>query len=250
MIMLKQRQHGFTLIELLVVISIIALLIAILLPALGAARSTARSAQCLSRMRNLSIAITSYEVENKGFLPPSYNGDGGAPLVGGGVGDTTYFSGFLDEYLETPDDDETDFYLCPDSTLEPASPTERRLSYSANDKALVNRMVELPKRMAEIKRASEIIAVGDSAQNSGNGSSQPAYSGAWIAAMGFPPDQANADRELEYDETLNVDGIPANGTVIRFRHNSGTSANHAFLDGHAETTKAGVLLERNMATNY
>lgn len=52
--------HAFTLIELLVVISIIALLIAILLPALQAAREAARAAECLSRERQVGLAIRLY----------------------------------------------------------------------------------------------------------------------------------------------------------------------------------------------
>ncbi len=64
---------GFTLIELLVVISIIALLIAILLPALRAARGTARSVQCLSNLRQQSVASNVYSVENEGvIIPMSY----------------------------------------------------------------------------------------------------------------------------------------------------------------------------------
>jgi prepilin-type processing-associated H-X9-DG protein/prepilin-type N-terminal cleavage/methylation domain-containing protein len=60
------RKRAFTLVELLVVIGIIATLIAILLPALGKARDQARSLQCLSNLRQMSVAFTMYTNNNKG----------------------------------------------------------------------------------------------------------------------------------------------------------------------------------------
>ncbi|MEM6257976.1 MAG: prepilin-type N-terminal cleavage/methylation domain-containing protein [Planctomycetota bacterium] len=87
---------GFTLIELLVVVSIIALLIAILLPALGAARESAQALQCKSNLRQLQIANTAYQVENKGFLPqPAQDGDIGDAQEEGRV---LWFNA-LDQYL-------------------------------------------------------------------------------------------------------------------------------------------------------
>ena len=70
-------RKAFTLIELLVVISIIALLIAILLPALGAARQSARDVQCISRVRQLAIAFTTYAADNKSDFVPNNSAAGG-----------------------------------------------------------------------------------------------------------------------------------------------------------------------------
>jgi len=62
---------GFTLIELLVVISIIAIMIAVLLPALRSARKTAERLDCANRIRQVSIASSSYIFDNREKLFPS-----------------------------------------------------------------------------------------------------------------------------------------------------------------------------------
>lgn len=67
---MKLRRAGFTVVELLVVISIIAVLIALLLPAVQAARETSRRTTCMNNLKQLSYAVTQYEV-NREYLPPS-----------------------------------------------------------------------------------------------------------------------------------------------------------------------------------
>jgi len=63
------RRRGFTLIELLVVIAIIALLMGILMPALQRVKKQARTVYCLSSLKQMGIAMTSYALENDDFIP-------------------------------------------------------------------------------------------------------------------------------------------------------------------------------------
>ena len=59
---------GFTILELLVSISILSLLMALLLPAVQESRATARRMQCLNNLRQLALAVSSFE-GNYGYLP-------------------------------------------------------------------------------------------------------------------------------------------------------------------------------------
>jgi prepilin-type N-terminal cleavage/methylation domain-containing protein/prepilin-type processing-associated H-X9-DG protein len=64
------RHRGFTVIELMVALGIIGVLAAILLPAIAQAREVARRATCRNHLRQIGIAIQSYESAH-GCFPPA-----------------------------------------------------------------------------------------------------------------------------------------------------------------------------------
>lgn len=109
---MRQRK-AFTLVELLVVIGIIAILIAILMPSLQRARDQAARTQCMSNLRQLTIAWLQYATEHKFHIMSSNTGDPDlyADWIGAGNTNAAIEQGKLWPYVNAHN-----VYHCPGDT--------------------------------------------------------------------------------------------------------------------------------------
>jgi type II secretion system protein G len=97
----RSLRQGFTLIELLVVIAIIAVLIGLLLPSLKRSLDLAKATACKSNLRQINVALTTYKLENGGWLPRSE--EVAMPMVRGrraAPGRSPWFNALFPTYMD------------------------------------------------------------------------------------------------------------------------------------------------------
>lgn len=68
---MTKHRSAFTLVELLVVMAIVGMLVALLIPAIQAAREASRRSQCASNLRQIGVALQTYESAQRA-LPSGY----------------------------------------------------------------------------------------------------------------------------------------------------------------------------------
>lgn len=96
----SEKRVAFTLIELLVVIAIIAILAAMLLPALAKAKDRAKTANCLSNMRQWSLAIQLYVGDTNDQMPRDGMDAGGVyPGANGAANDLNAWFNLIPEFV-------------------------------------------------------------------------------------------------------------------------------------------------------
>lgn len=219
-------KRAFTLIELLVVIGVLAALMGLLLPTLNVAREQARSTQCLSNLRQMSVAATSYVTSNRGFFPPALSA---SQVVNGravsatwdytiereiATGKVTVRPGTLWQG-ETIDK----IHQCPSFDGKSNTFADPYTGYNYNTSYIGHghgeTPITIPARLAQIKQPSQTVLFGDGQMSTGANKFMRAP---------FPDDR--------YDNSTSTRSAGTQG----FRHRSKT--NVSYVDGHAESLKA------------
>ena len=209
------RKRGFfTLIELLVVIAIIAILAAMLMPALNKARDTSRTIGCINNLRQLAMAVFSYDTDYKQFPLISSTGNANTGTWGYDLCRTRSVKNkkimFCPlGYINTRKNGSTNYpnYARPDSAKNIINYPTTVYLYRYSGFGMNNKLGQPGIRVEKVKTPSRKVLIGDADDLSQRSTSH------WLT-----PQYAKS-------------ASPGK------RHASLTSANICWVDGHAGTVK-------------
>jgi general secretion pathway protein G len=222
----KPTRHraGFTLTEVLVVIAITAVLAIVALTMTKRAMEKARSANCVSNLRDIAAAALSYSAENNGCLPPLCQLDYGKAWSSDAA--NRWWPSFLADSSEPASRLVYKTWRCPETNDEEFQKMSNDLvysSYSSLKPVITFISAENPNggmRLAALRNPQKVWMFGDGGRPIGSPDSNSYQTVAAIERYGKA--WASANR-------------PA------FRHNGGKTAHYAACDGHVESlTRADV----------
>ncbi|MES2464949.1 MAG: DUF1559 domain-containing protein [Armatimonadota bacterium] len=215
---------AFTLIELLVVIAIIAILAAILFPVFAQARSKARSAACLSNLKQIGLSIMQYGQDYDEMYPPTDYDDTSGRVV---------WQNLVEPYVKAGVSGSSatqvkGVFVCPDlnaSIPDTTAPFAATVGQNPLRSYGTNRFLMNPLRVGGMTgaRAIALTEVGS-----------PSAVVMLSPNLGNLPDVTG--RDDRYDTAAAGAANDAAYMNVRSRHQGG--ANYAFADGHAKWFKA------------
>ena len=214
----NRQAAGLTITELLVVIVIIAVLAVLAITATRRAMDSARSANCVSNLRDLGAAALSYTSENNGCLPPICQLDYGKAWTKEAA--NRWWPSFLSGSSDTPSNLVYKTWRCPevrDAEFQKMSPDLVYSSYATLKPVVTFITPETPTGgmpLASIRNPEKVWMFGDGGRP--NGTADPNRYQTVAAIERYAKSWASANR-------------PA------FRHQGGKSAHYVACDGHVET---------------
>jgi prepilin-type N-terminal cleavage/methylation domain-containing protein/prepilin-type processing-associated H-X9-DG protein len=201
----KECARGFTLIELLVVIAIIAILAAMLMPALAAAKQRAWTIACNSNLHQISLGLTMYADDNRGYFPES-----GGSIAWNATDPHTHAAGWMQQIFAYTAN--TNIYHCPSNKLLPLDQQSLFNYFNGTRAAYVLVNDDAPVDSKKIQFNTQYVLSGDT--------------------QDFTPDDTDKD-----DYTQNCVGGPANGIPWEAWQAHSRGQNLLFADGHAKWYK-------------
>ncbi len=210
----SRKLDGFTLIELLVVIAIIAILAAMLLPALSKAKEKARSTNCLSNIKQMSLGYNMYADDNTDDMVTLYLFKT-APPGAFFPGAVTWWVDLLRPYLST-----TNLIKCP-------SVQKSQFGIAASHPELTS-WADNKTKLSKIKRPVEAIPFADAGLIANKLEKDPDK---WVETPG---------QEFLYWRTpVNTGYYDSDPERPINRHNG--RCNTGYVDGHAQAIKVSLI---------
>jgi len=217
-----------------------------LLPALNKARAKAKTALCVSNLKQIGVAIILYADDNDDILPPGYENSIGSDwhlIIGPYLAKTQLT--YAQNGTKSP------VFVCP-SAVAPPSGATTSLSYTAhramfwcNPACTIGGVKITQYKRGQCTRSSEVVMVFDGCETPTTPQTfdAQACSDSLIDTT-TPITSAIGNPDQPEPAGPNADG--ANAGFIRWRHYSNNGANFLYVDGHVESLLTGQLLRRNL----